>query len=57
MKVEQEAKIDNGNQMLDTMYKLPDMKNLVKCIINKDVVNEGKEPIFVMKTDMAKLSA
>ncbi len=45
------------NQMLDTMYKLPDMKNLVKCIINKDVVNEGKEPIFVMKTDMAKLSA
>lgn len=44
-------------RMLDTMYKLPDMKNLAKCIINKDVVDGDKEPIFVMKSDMSKLSA
>ncbi len=33
--------------MLDIMYDLPTKDNVDKCIITKDVVNEGAEPIYL----------
>jgi len=33
--------------MLDIMYELPNKKDVDKCIITKDVVEKGKEPIFI----------
>ena len=33
--------------MLDIMYHLPNKENVEKCIITKDVVESGKEPIFL----------
>jgi ATP-dependent Clp protease ATP-binding subunit ClpX len=33
--------------MLDIMYDLPEKKNVQKCIITKDVVEKGKEPLFL----------
>ena len=35
------------DNMLDIMYDLPDKKNIQKCIITKDVVDNGKEPLFL----------
>ncbi|MBE0572679.1 MAG: ATP-dependent Clp protease ATP-binding subunit ClpX [Ignavibacteriaceae bacterium] len=33
--------------MLDIMYELPNMKDVEKCVITKDVVDKGKEPIYI----------
>jgi len=33
--------------MLDIMYELPEKENIQKCIITKDVVAKGKEPLFI----------
>ncbi len=33
--------------MLDIMYDLPGKKSIQKCIITKDVINKGKEPLFL----------
>lgn len=33
--------------MLDIMYHLPNKENVEKCIITKDVVENGKDPIFL----------
>jgi ATP-dependent Clp protease ATP-binding subunit ClpX len=33
--------------MLDIMYDLPNRKGIEKCIITKDVVEKGEEPIFI----------
>ena len=33
--------------MLDIMYDLPEKENVEKCIITKDVVNSGAEPIYL----------
>lgn len=33
--------------MLDIMYHLPNKENIEKCIITKDVVQSGAEPIFL----------
>ncbi len=33
--------------MVDLMYKIPSMKGVIECIINEDVVNEGKSPVIV----------
>ncbi len=33
--------------MLDIMYHLPNKENVEKCIITKDVIESGKEPIFL----------
>lgn len=35
------------DNMLDIMYELPNRKDVDKCIITKDVVEKGKEPIFI----------
>jgi len=36
------------NFMLDIMYEIPNKKNIQKCIITKDVVENGAEPLFLM---------
>jgi len=36
--------------MLDVMYDLPEKKNIEKCMITKDVIVYGKDPLF-FKTD------
>ena len=33
--------------MLDIMFDLPEKKNVQKCLITKDVVEKGKEPVFL----------
>ncbi len=33
--------------MLDIMYDVPDLAKVGKCIITKDVVNNGDDPVFV----------
>ena len=35
--------------MLDIMYDLPNKKDVEKCIITKDVVVRGAEPIYIKK--------
>jgi ATP-dependent Clp protease ATP-binding subunit ClpX len=35
--------------MLDIMYDLPNKEDIEKCIITKDVVIKGVEPIFLTK--------
>lgn len=37
------------NIMLEIIFNLPEMKDVVKCIITKDVVNKTGEPIFIKK--------
>ena len=36
------------NIMLDIMYEIPNKKDIRKCIITKDVVENGAEPLFLM---------
>ena len=33
--------------MLDIMYELPNRKDIDKCVITKDVVEKGEEPILI----------
>jgi len=33
--------------MLDTMYELPNRKDIEKCVITKDAVTKGQEPLFI----------
>ena len=33
--------------MLDIMYDLPNKKDIGKCVITKDVIEKGDEPIFI----------
>ena len=35
--------------MLDIMFRLPEMKDVDKCLITNDVVVKKKEPLFVYK--------
>jgi len=35
--------------LLDTMYDLPDMKDVTEVVVNKDTVDDGKLPVFVKK--------
>jgi ATP-dependent Clp protease ATP-binding subunit ClpX len=37
--------------MLDIMYTLPSMKNVTECVINRAVVEEGKEPLILFKPE------
>ncbi len=36
--------------MIDIMYKIPDMPDVKECIVNKDVIINGKEPIYITKS-------
>ena len=33
--------------MLDVMYELPNKKDVEKCVVTRDVVDKGNEPIFI----------
>ena len=35
--------------MLDIMYQLPNMQDVAKCMITKDVVKRKKEPLYIYK--------
>jgi ATP-dependent Clp protease ATP-binding subunit ClpX len=37
--------------MLDIMYTLPSMKNVTECVINRAVVEDGKEPLILFKPE------
>jgi ATP-dependent Clp protease ATP-binding subunit ClpX len=37
--------------MMDVMYEIPSMKGIEKCIIDKEVITEGKAPSYRLKTD------
>lgn len=43
--------------MLKIMYDLPDMENVEKCIIDADVVNDGKEPDIIHAANNSVKSA
>jgi len=33
--------------MLEIMYHLPDKENIDKCIITKEVIEKGNDPIYL----------
>jgi len=37
------------NFMLDIMFKLPSLKGIDRCIINKEVITENAEPIYIKR--------
>ena len=37
--------------MLEIMYTLPSMKDVTECVINRGVVDEGKEPLILFKPE------
>lgn len=37
--------------MMPIMYNIPDMKNVKKCIITKNVIEKGDEPIFIFSAE------
>ncbi len=37
--------------MLNIMYDLPDMKNVRECLINKAVIEKGREPVFLYENE------
>ncbi len=37
--------------MLDIMYTIPSMKNVSECVINRAVVEEGKDPLLLFKPE------
>ncbi|MCI5059770.1 MAG: ATP-dependent Clp protease ATP-binding subunit ClpX [Alphaproteobacteria bacterium] len=45
------------SMLLDTMYDLPDKENVEKVVIDKDVVDKGKEPTFVIADKKKKKSS
>ncbi|NOZ83550.1 MAG: ATP-dependent Clp protease ATP-binding subunit ClpX [Epsilonproteobacteria bacterium] len=44
-------------QMLNTMYELPDMKEITECVINDKMVEKNQEPIYIKRAKQAKRSA
>jgi len=40
--------------MLDIMYHLPELADVVKCIITKEVISEKKDPEYIYATDKKK---
>ncbi len=40
-------------KMLDIMYNLPSMPNISKCVITKEVVTSGAEPVFLTRKKQA----
>jgi len=37
--------------MLDIMYNVPSLKNVSECVINKGVVEDGKDPLLLFKPE------
>jgi len=42
------------NIMMDIMFKIPSEENIERCIITKDVVTKGKEPLLIEKKSESK---
>ncbi len=40
--------------MLDIMYDIPEMGSVKECMISKDVITDGKEPIYVFENEEEK---
>ncbi len=40
--------------MLDIMYDIPEMASVKECMISKDVITDGKEPIYVFENEEEK---
>ena len=40
-------------KMLDIMYNLPSMANIDKCVVTKEVITEGAEPLFLTNRKQA----
>lgn len=38
------------NALLDTMFNLPSMENVEKCVVTKDVILSKKKPVIIYKT-------
>ena len=41
--------------MMDTMFELPSMKNVRKCVITREAVEEGKPPVLITEDETASL--
>ena len=37
--------------MLDIMFRLPSIEGLKECVINRAVIEEGKEPILIFSEE------
>lgn len=42
------------NMLMDTMYEMPDKDDVEKVVVNKDVVDENKPPVYVVGTGSSK---
>ena len=42
------------NMLLDTMYEIPGREDITEVIINRDVVENNKEPMYVLSDDEGK---
>ncbi len=40
--------------MLEIMYDIPEMSSVKECMISKDVITDGKEPIYVFENEEEK---
>jgi len=38
------------NIMVDIMFRLPDMQHVKECVITKNTITKGKEPVFISDT-------
>lgn len=45
------------NMMTDIMYELPSQEDVVKCIITRDTVENGADPVLIRKDDQKKVPA
>ena len=43
------------NALLDTMFNLPSMENVEKCVVTKDVILSKKKPVIIYKTAYDKI--
>ena len=48
---EAEEQRDLEAAMLDLMYELPSRDDVEECIINEDVIDQGSEPLLVVKRE------
>ncbi len=40
--------------LMDIMYLIPSRKDISECVIKADVINAGKEPLYILKNPRAK---
>ncbi|MDQ6963847.1 MAG: hypothetical protein Q9M13_02880 [Mariprofundales bacterium] len=37
--------------MMDIMYEVPSMTGVERCVVNADVINQDKRPLYLFKTE------